>query len=354
MPTSRATLVRNYDPKYLHEITIRTNNGVFAFDPNDQGLKSLVLGLLHEAARTYGVSIIGIQFMTNHYHGLFGIASAARFCKFLMYFHGCVASLAHVRLGTGGKFWSENKWVPVAQDEVSVSRRLRYILGQAVKAGLVEHPVQFPGISSTDFMIDGKPLVGLVFDRTRRYRDSQLKAGTKPEEAYTTRVEVPISPPPCWAHLSPGELQQRYRQIADEVARTPLHVLRGTRLLASPQPEPPDLTQRQLSDKEEEILETVDDKVRIPVRETETGKPHEQGRPNAKKRGDKRRRMPYLLSSNLLEVLAYEESYLQLCEAYAAAKRRWHARASTGHDGLVAPRFKLPPHTLVGTMPLVD
>ena len=360
----RARLVRYYNPKYLHEVTIRTNNGKFAFDPNNEELSRQIIGLLFLAATIYNIKIIAIHFMSNHYHGLFDIPSSGRFCKFLMYFHGNLARLGYEHLGTKGKFWSDNKWVAVAQDEVSVARRIRYILGQAVKARLVEHPIQFPGVSCARPMIDGKPLIGSVIDLTQRYRDAQLKAGAGPLEVYTRPVEVAISPPPCWSDLSPGELQLRYRAIADEAAVTPLHVIRKTPLLGGPPAQrpaevpaadepsvqPPALTRCYTPETEAVCGETV----RIPPRESESGKPYEQGPPTPKKRGEKPKRMPYLLSANLQEVLEYERQYLQICEVYADAKCRWLARARSNATGLSGPKFRLPQHTLVGTMPLVD
>ncbi len=382
-PALRPSLVRYYDPSYLHEITIRTNRGVFGFDPNCQELASKIVGMLYLAATIYGIKVLAVHFMSNHYHGLFEIPSSSKFCKFLMYFHGGLARLSHEHLGSSGKFWSENKWVPVAQDEVSVSRRIRYILGQAVKAGLVEHPVQFPGVSSAKAMIDGIPLHGTVVDRTRRYRDSQLKGGAGSEEVYSTGVAVTISPPQCWAALSPGELQGRYRAIADEAAVTPLHVLRKIALLAGPAPfggpqvpeanraraegpvgvapeaaeeagegEVP-LTQCYASKTESGSGNSVETNW-IPPRRSESGEPFEQGPPKAKKAGNRKNRLPYLLSANLMEVLEYEARYLAICQAYAEAKQRWHKGAKSGQRGLAGPKFCLPLHTLVGSMPLVD
>ncbi len=354
-----ASLVRYYDPKYLQEITIRTNNGKFAFDPNDQELSGRIVGLLFLAATIYEVKIVAVHFMTNHYHGLFEIASSGKFCKFLMHFHGGLARLAHERLGSNGKFWCENKWVAVAQDEVSVGRRIRYILGQGVKAGLVDHPIQFPGVSCAAPMIDGKPLIGKLIDLTRRYRDAQLKAGAGPLDAYTRTVELPISPPRCWADLSPGELQLRYRAIADEVATVPLHVLRKTPLLSGParfamEQQQESLTQCYTPDTNGYFGTSGVEVVCIPDRKSEYDMPYEQGPPKAKKRNGKKKRMPYLLSANLKEVIAYEEQYLAVCAAYAEAKQRWRTRARSSLEGLTGPRFRLPPHTLVGTMPVPD
>lgn len=352
----RASRIRYYDPKYLHEVTIRTNNGAFSFDPNNQDLNSKIVGLLFLASALYGIKIVALHFMTNHYHGLFEIPSSGNFCKFLMHFHGGLARLAHDALGTKGKFWSENKWVAVAQDEVSVARRIRYILGQAVKPGLVEHPIQFPGVSSAAAMVDGKPLLGKVIDLTKRYRDAQLKAGAGPLTSYVRIVEVAISPPRCWAHLSRGELQLRYRAIADEAAHTLLHVLRKTKLLAQPKDSAvtADLAQCYAPNSDGLFCDSPGDTVVIPQRESESGRPFEQGPPGAKKRPGKRSRMPYLLSANQDEVAEYERQYLAVCDAYAAAKQHWRARARTGAGGLTGPRFRLPQHTLVGTMPLLD
>ncbi len=377
----RATLVRYYNPAYLHEITIRTNRGAFGFDPNCPEMNSKIVGLLYMAAIIYDIKVIAIHFMSNHYHGLFDIRSSSKFSKFLMHFHSGLARLSHEHLGREGKFWSENKWVAVAQDEVSVARRIRYILGQAVKANLVEHPIQFPGVSCAKAMIDGKSLRGIVIDRTQRYRDAQLKAGVAPEEVYSREVVLDISPPPCWADLSPGELQLRYRAIADDAASTPLHVLRKTPLLAgsvlTAEPQVPgaqpasadgqaasahatcagpraDLTSCYSPEFEDVSSGNSEERVWIPPHQSDSRQPFEQGPPKGKQRGDSRKRIPYLLSANLREVQEYEAAYLAICETYAVAKQRWRRRARSDAGGLSGPKFCLPQHTLVGSMPFVD
>lgn len=370
--------IRVYDPQFLHEITLRINGGDYLLNMNCRSLRRLVQGFLAKYALKYSIKVIAFHFLSNHYHGLFGIPSASMFVRFLTAFHSSMALLINSRRNKSGHVWSENLWYPVAQDPVTVAHRISYIMNQAVAANLADHPIQFPGPSSNEWMIDGAPVLGVVFDATKKYRDSQLKAGAKPDEEYYRIVEVPMAPPPCWADLSEEHLRELYRGLADEAAKVPLAVLREARSEVPPPPEPPpqpaepapqpeELNQppdpRQCQEPEitpESFLADLErrrlaEKICIINRVDALGRPYSPpGKVKRKERRPRSEERIWILCADDEFRAEYGRLYLELVEVYRAAKSAWHTAAQVTPGGLHAGGFQLPPHTLVGSMPLVD
>ncbi len=378
--------IRVYDPQFLHEITLRINGGDHLLDMNCRTLHKLVQGVLAKYANKYCIKVIAFHFLSNHYHGLFKIPSSAMFVRFLTAFHSAMALIINKCRNKPGRVWGENRWYPVTQDATTVAQRIRYIMGQAVAAKLVDHPIQFPGPSSTEWMLDGVPVLGVVVDATAKYRDSQLKDGAKEDDAYVKTVEVPMVPPPCWEGLGDVRLRELYRGLADDGARVTLAELR---LLATdpnqsassqldepsaereepdrhpadtqqhsgqhrgPRPcQAPEFTaQDYLSDLEKRWLGA---KLCILNRVDAQGRPESPGPVKPKNRGARRKKPIYILCADPLYREQYGNQYLDLVDVYRAAKSVWRQSVQNTPNGLFAGGFQLPPHTLVGTMPLVD
>ena len=362
--------LRVYDPQYLHEITLRINGGDHLLDMNSQQLRSQFLGAMAKSAKRYGIRVVAFHFLSNHYHGLFAIPSASMFVRFLTAFHAALATIVNGLRGKTGRVWSENKWMPVAQDPVTVAQRIRYILHQAVAARLVDHPIQFPGPSSTEWMVDGTALIGEVVEATRKYRDSRLKDGARPDEEYITEVQVPMAPPPCWAGLDEVGLRQLYRGLADEGARVQLAVLRSATeavLTARDTWHGPDTStdQQGLGQYQLDVIDCEmrdsglavlqrPDKVRVINRVDSAGRPYSPGKVKPKERQPRPPKRIWIHCADQELREEYGRRYLQLADVYHAAKCQWKNSATLRATGLKAPGFHIPPHTLAGSMPLVD
>lgn len=365
--------IRVYDPQFLHEITLRINGGDYLLNMNCRSLRRLVQGFLAKYALKYSIKVIAFHFLSNHYHGLFAIPSASMFVRFLTAFHSSMALLINARRNKSGHVWSENLWYPVAQDPATVAHRISYIMNQAVAANLADHPIQFPGPSSNEWLIDGTPVLGVVYDATKKYRDSQLKAGAKPDEEYYRIVEVPMAPPPCWEALSAEQLRELYRGLADEQARVTLAALREPRVEEPPvevpvqvaaetqHPESQDPRQCQqpeitpesfLADLERRRLA---EKICIINRVDALGRPYSPpGKVKPKERRPRTEERIWILCADAAFRAEYGRLYLELVEVYRSAKSAWRTTAQVTPGGLHAGGFQLPPHTLTGSMPLVD
>lgn len=367
--------IRLYDPQYLHEITLRINGGDYLLDMNSRQLRSLLLGALAKYATKYCIKVIAFHFLSNHYHGLFCIPSAPMFVRFLTAFHSTMATIINKQRQKSARVWGENQWFPVTPDPTTVAERIRYIMFQAVAANLADHPIQFAGPSSNDWMIDGTPVLGEVVDATRKYRDAQLKEGPKPDEAYVKVVEVPMVPPTCWEELTSAQLREAYRSLADDGARVTLRELRepqaelpAPELLNAPEapvaaPECPGSQGPRPCQPHEINIESLlaalerrfrAEKVSILNRVDALGRPYSPGKVKPKDRQPRAKKQIWILSADAQLREEYGRLYLELVDVYRAAKSAWRGAARQASDGMRAEGFQLPPHTLTGSMPLVD
>ena len=212
--------LRMYNPAYYCEVTIRAQDGDFAFNPNNIELRERIYGLFAEAVDKTRVEIFIFHFMSNHYHGLYGFETPAQMTAFTSYLHGNLARLANETEGRSGPFWRRAKVCMVTRDAETVATRFKYIMGQAIRADICHHPGEFPGASTVDALLYGTKLIGRKVDQTQRCRDSKrLVEGAKDDSEYETMVELPLTVPQCWAGLSEEELRKLYRGFAAELAR---------------------------------------------------------------------------------------------------------------------------------------
>ncbi len=216
----------------VFELTSRTLQGRFLLRPGRR-LNSLLLGVLGRAQRHYGVELFAAAFLSNHFHILVRVLSPEQLAGFMQYFKGNLAKEAGRLHGWREKFWGR-RYRPIqlfesAEDQVA---RLRYILAQACKEGLVSSPVEWPGVHCAGSLIEGEALQGDWFDRTAEYRTRRRGEQVTPKRFATTE-KVVFSPLPCWAHLSPGEVRDAVRCLVREIETETAerHRAHGTRPL---------------------------------------------------------------------------------------------------------------------------
>jgi hypothetical protein len=120
-----------------------------------------------------------------------------------------------------GPMWSRRyRGIPIAEEEDVQYERLRYLLSQGCKEGLVENPLDWPGVNSAWQLWHGiTEMEGEWVDRTALYNARRKKGGALLTEADFTKVEtIELSPMPLWEHLSPEEYQARVRNMIEGIA----------------------------------------------------------------------------------------------------------------------------------------
>lgn len=213
----------------LFELTSRTLHGRFLLRP-DRRLNDLLVGVLGRAQRRYGVALFAGAFLSNHFHLLGRFETPHQLAGFMQYFKANLAKEAGRLYGWRERFWGRRYRPILLSDEVAAQTgRLRYILSQACKEGLVGSPLEWPGVNCARALVEGEPLTGVWYDRTRQFYARRRRESARDCD-FATREQVVFQQLPCWSHLSPEEYRSAIldliREIEEETRRA--HAAAGT------------------------------------------------------------------------------------------------------------------------------
>jgi REP element-mobilizing transposase RayT len=200
----------------LVEITCRTDHGRYLLRP-DPVIDDILLGVLGRAQRLYPVEICGFSFLSSHYHLLLWVPDARSMAKFMWYFQTNAAREVGRLTDWPDGIWSDRYTsIPVSDEPAAQVDRLRYVLAQGVKEGLVARVEEWPGIGMLKAVLEGKPIRGTWFNRTQEYRAKlrRKKKDSEPER-FPSEEAVTLSQLPCWRHLSP----EMYRDLVAGLVR---------------------------------------------------------------------------------------------------------------------------------------
>jgi len=202
----------------LVEVTCRTVQSRLLLAPRAY-VRETVLGVLARAQRMYPVQLIAFSFLGNHYHMLLCAEDAGRLAEFMGYLNGNLAREVGRLADWKEKFWGRRyQSIVVSEEEEAQVARLKYVLSQGVKEGLVADPRDWPGAHSVNALLTGDPLEGVWHDRTQEYR-YRLR-GKEPQPGQFATVEtLTLDPLPCWKHLPPEVYRQRMAELVAEVIK---------------------------------------------------------------------------------------------------------------------------------------
>jgi len=200
----------------LVEVTCRTLHGRFLLRPSTE-LNTLVIGVLARAQRLYRVRICAFAFLSNHFHLLLSVDDGLQLARFMGYFNSNLAREAGRLANWRERFWSRRyESILVTNEDRAQVQRLKYVLSQGCKEGLVRRPQDWPGVHSVRAMLGEEALEGLWFDRTREY--AARRRGQAFERFQYASVEtLVLSPLPAWEHLSPDAYRSRIAALVAEV-----------------------------------------------------------------------------------------------------------------------------------------
>ena len=200
----------------LVEITTRTLHGRFLLKPSRR-VREMTLGVLGRAQRRCGVVIHAFVFLSNHYHLLISVDNAKQMAQFTGYLNSNLAREIARLTGWREKIWGR-RYVHIitSQEEAAQVGRLRYLLAQGVKEGLVEHPARWRGAQCVNALLDGRTLRGIWYDRTRQYR-ARLRGETVRRQDFASFEQVILSPLPCWLSLSEALRRRGIRALIDSI-----------------------------------------------------------------------------------------------------------------------------------------
>ena len=202
----------------LVEVTTRTLNGCYFLKPTPE-CKELVEGVLGRALWKYPeIKLVAYFFLSNHYTLLVITPDEQTLSAFMDHFNGNIArEVGRLFADCPEHFWGrryraiyvgESPWIQV--------NRLKYLLSQGTKEGLVARASDWPGASSVLALTTGVTEKGIWFDRTAEYR-ARLRKQTPTRYQYSIEYPLEHAPLPCWVRFSTHERIARCRELLAEI-----------------------------------------------------------------------------------------------------------------------------------------
>jgi REP element-mobilizing transposase RayT len=202
----------------LIEVTYRIVQERFLLRPSPE-LNDIVLGILGRAQRLYPIGVCAVTVLSNHLHLLLIADDAEQVTDFMQYLGSNLAREVNRTTGWSGPvFQRRYSMIVVTDEEAAQVKRLEYVLAQGCKENLVERPRDWPGIGAVRCLLDGEPLTGHWFDRTREYA-AQRRRGVFDPRQFAAEETLILSPIPCWHDVSAEVYRQRVAEIVSRIER---------------------------------------------------------------------------------------------------------------------------------------
>lgn len=197
-------------PNTVFFVTARCIHSRFLLRPS-QRVNGLIVGVLARAVERFDVQLHAMCFLSNHYHLLLSSKDAATLASFMQYVGSNIAREVGRQHKWREKFWSRRYYASAVLDEAAQEDRMRYILANSVKEGLVKHPRYWPGVHCYRHLVEGTQLHGIWIDRTAKYLMPHMS-----ERELTTNYTLKLAKLPCYQHLSDFEYRGVIRGLTNE------------------------------------------------------------------------------------------------------------------------------------------
>ncbi|HEY0556848.1 MAG TPA: transposase, partial [Thermoanaerobaculia bacterium] len=133
------------DDGALVEVTTRTLHSRYLLRSSPE-LDEIIVGVLGRAQRLYEVRICGYLFLSSHYHLLLHVDNARQLALFMAYVNSNLAREISRLYRWPEKIWSRRyQAIVISGEEAAQIARLRYLLANGSKEGLVARPQDWPG-----------------------------------------------------------------------------------------------------------------------------------------------------------------------------------------------------------------
>ncbi len=209
-------------PRYLPEgalveVTVRTLHSLFLLRPSPT-LNDIVLGVLARAQERFAVEIHAFCVLSNHLHLLLSPGTQRDLSAFMQFVNSNLARKVGRLHQWRERFWaSRYQAIVVSEEDEAQLARLRYMLEQGVKEGLVDSPEHWPGAHCVHALLDGQPrLYGTWHDATTEYLDRKKGRKIKPRRYRRSHVLF-LTPLPALRHLSKEQHIQFIRTTVEDI-----------------------------------------------------------------------------------------------------------------------------------------
>ena len=161
-----------------------------------------------------GIDLYGFIFLSNHFHLLLR-DTKGQLAKFMWYFQTNLAKAINRELGrTSGRVFARRYDAELVDGDEEFLHLYAYVAGNAVKAGLVERALEWPGFSSLPAALSGNTMSFELLDRTAYHNATRSKKNVDKRKFIKTH-SLNLATPPMWEGMTTREIR---KQIVDLVS----------------------------------------------------------------------------------------------------------------------------------------
>lgn len=137
---SRLPLV--HIPHGIYSVVSKCNNDEFHFDAHEKF--ELYLRHLWYWKQRLGFRMLDICCMSNHTHEMYVVPEHVTIATILQQVKGQFSRRFNEQFGRSGHFWRNKPFYRIVEDERYALASCHYFHSNPVRAGIVDHPVQWP------------------------------------------------------------------------------------------------------------------------------------------------------------------------------------------------------------------
>lgn len=203
-------------PYNLFEISIRTIQERFLLKPSAE-LNDLILGVIGRALSLHPtIQLFLFKVISNHFHIILAAPDQTTLAEFMNHVDSNIAREAGRLYGWRDKFWSSRYHALSIEDDTELVKRVKYVLAQGCKEGLVASPLDWPGVSCERALLHGETLHGTWFDRSS-YSKAERRDKKVRLQDFATRYEVPLTTLPILEGKTKEQQRAFYQNLVDEI-----------------------------------------------------------------------------------------------------------------------------------------
>lgn len=195
--------VRLFHPDHnLVHVSFKCVDDQFLLVPSQRS-RFLVASVLRKTMEKYTFELFAICAMGNHVHMVLRY-QGSDLAKIMQFFKSRLAMEFNALLKRSGAFWKSRYRAQPILDDPSFLAVMHYVHANPVRAHLVEHAKDWPGLSSYSAVADGTATV----EAACLNEDAWMKAGRpKALHQFIRRVILPLAQPPQWRELDASEVR---------------------------------------------------------------------------------------------------------------------------------------------------
>ena len=218
----------------LMEFTNRVCQGFDLLDL-DEDFSAEVIGILAKAQALYPMAVHAGAVMSGHFHLVCSPDDVEQQAGFMGFFTRHLSKAAGRRHGwEGSMFTRRYSAMEISTEEKAQVARLKYVLSNGCKEGLVGSPLEWPGVGFGQALVRDLVLRGVWVDRDGLY-EARRRGEDVSEADFAETVELVLSPLPCWVRLSEEGYREAVLGVVGEIESetAAMHRVDGTRPLGA-------------------------------------------------------------------------------------------------------------------------